>query len=126
MAIGLRIPVGVNSSGGAALVEGDENDRKIIKSSLADDDNENAFQQNIGLGHSMIFDLSDPMLKSNITRKTVSIFEYFEKLKRFRLLTNTIKWEENSDKQELIFSFRYVNLESDQPKDFVRTFSSGE
>jgi len=123
---GLRIPVGVGPSGGAALVEGDENDAKIIKLSLGSDENENAFQQNIALDQGMVFDLNDPTIRLKIIRRIEKIFDIFKRQKRFKLFKNSIKWSENAYKQELILKFKYLNLESDEEVNFTRTFTSAD
>jgi hypothetical protein len=125
MATGLKVPIGVNSIGGAALVNGDDNDIKIIKLALTNDDNENAFQQNIGLGEEMIFDLNDPTTRPKIISKLRRIFDKFEANNRFKLLYNTIKWEESSDDGELSLTFKYLNIESDEIKEFDQKFGSG-
>lgn len=124
MPVGLRLPVGVNSSGGFALVESDENDKKIIYLALADDDNENAFQQNIGLGSGMIFDNSDQQLRGKVQRKLLEIFRRFEAQKRYILRVNTIRWEENPDTQELTLSFFFLNIESNEDKEFRESFTA--
>lgn len=126
MATGLRIPVGASPSGGAALVGGDDNDTKIIKTALSSDDSENAFQQDIGMGESMVFNLNDPVLRAKIRRRLVQIFANFQTQKRFKLLKNTIEWTEDSVAQELILEFKYLNLESDEEKPLRRVFSASE
>jgi len=124
--LGLKVPVGVNPSGGAALVDGDINDAKIIKLALSSDDNENAFQQDIGLGTGMIFDISDSVLRSQIQRRVIRLFQNFQTQKRFKLLRDTLKWSENATQQELILEFRYVNLESDEEVFFRRAFTTAD
>ena len=64
MATGLSLPVGVDGSGGAALVSVDENDSKIIRTALGDCDNAHAYQQELGLSSGMIYDLNDPNVPS--------------------------------------------------------------
>jgi hypothetical protein len=125
MAIGLRLPVGVSGSGGAALVSGEENDRKIIFTALGTCANENAFQQEIGLGDDMVFDLSDPALKARILRRLIRIFEDFVVLKRYALVPSSIAFKENATAQELILEFKYTNLETDERLSFTRRFSRG-
>lgn len=122
MATGLAIPVGVNNQGGAKLVSGDENDKKIISLSLGDDSNENAFQQNIGLGIGMIFDISDEITKANILRRLREVFRRFEAQKRFLLREETIKWGSNEN-QEFVLEFKYVCIESDEEKEFRQKFN---
>ena len=126
MAIGLKVPIGVNSSGGMARVSGDENNTKIIKLGLSDTDNENAFQQNLGIGTEMIFELNDERVTGLLEDKIDELFESFEVQKRFKLLDDTIEWSTNEAKQELFLKFRYMDLESDEEKTFSRNFRSGD
>ena len=122
MATGLCIPVGVDSSGGASLCTGDDNDIKVIKAALNSGDNENAFQQNITLGEDMIFGMSDPLIRSRITVKIRQIFEVFYEQHRFKLLVDTIKWTDEAEVVNL--TFRYLNLESDEEKEYSDTFTA--
>ena len=126
MATGLKLPISVNTSGGMALSTDVENDNKIIKTGLSDDDNENAFQQGIGLGDKMIFEVNRPELRVTIANDVRLIFERFEAQNRYKLLPSTLKWTENSQDQTLVLEFRYVNLETDEVQDFSRTFEAGE
>lgn len=118
---GLKIPVGVAPSGGAALVDSDANDRKIIGLALGSCDNENAFQQDIGIGTDMVFDISDGSLRASILRRLHDIFQDFEREKRYRLLKDTVRWAEGDGELEL--GFKYLNLESDEPKEFKQKFT---
>ena len=120
MATGLAVPIRPNSGGGFLTASGDENDRKIIKLSLGDDDNENAFQQDIGLGTEMVFDINDPVSRPRILSRLQAVFQRFEALKRYQLIQNTIRWTEGEG--ELILDFKYLNLETDKVEDFQRSF----
>ena len=126
MPVGLKLPIQVNSSGGFALSDSDENDFKIIKTALMSDHNENAFQQNIGLGHGMIFDVNDEFTISRLNGRIRSIFRQFQNEKRYKLLPSTIKWVQDNSAQELTLEFRFISLESDEEKTFARTFRAGE
>lgn len=123
MPVGLALPVGVDASGGAKLVDSDENDNKIIMLALGDDSNENAFQQGIGLGIDMVFAISDPAIRGRIMGRIKQIFRRFEAQKRYRLVPSTVKWSQDSETQDLTLEFKYINLESDEPRNFSRTFS---
>lgn len=120
---GLSMPVGVNPTGGAATVEHDENDRKVIWNAISDCSSENAFQQDLGLGSDMVFDISDPVLRARIQQRLFAIFKDFEAQNRYKLKANTIKWSENSAEQELILEFKYLNIESDEEQTFKRPFT---
>jgi len=123
---GISIPLEVSASGGALTVKSDENDKKIIRLALSDDDNENAFQQNIGLGERMIFELDTPSMRSWIVQRTKKIFVMFAAQKRFKLLDDTIMWDDqNSVGGKSMVKFRYLNLESDEEKEFDHQFGAG-
>lgn len=120
---GLSIPIRVSPAGGFALADGETKDRETINVALSGDDNENAFQQDIGLGSSMVFEISEPALRAQILRRLRTIFADFEAQKRYKLLTNTIVWFEDAAAQELALEFKYFNLETDEERVFRRTFS---
>jgi len=124
MPVGLAIPVTVSSTGGMRLVESDENNSKIIALALGSDENENAFQQDIGLGDFMVFALEDANIQGKILGRLRDIFKRFEAQKRFRLMTNTIEWTTDPATQELTLQFRYLDLESDEVNTYNKTFDS--
>ena len=126
MPVGLALPVGVSSSGGARLVDGDTNDNKIISLALGSDDNENAFNQDIGLGIDMVFALQSPATRGKIMGRLRQIFRRFEAQKRYRFLSNTVVWSENTDTGDLTLEFKYLNLESDETNTFRRTYTASE
>jgi len=123
MAVGLYVPVGVSPGGGALLSDGEDNDRKIIFLALGSDDNENAFQQQIGLGNEMVFGVNDPQIRGTILTRIKRLFRQFEAQKRYRLVNRTLKWREDSANQEMILEFEYLNLETDEIQTFQRTFT---
>lgn len=124
MATGLALPVGVDTSGGARLVSGENDDRKVIVLSLGSGWSENAFQQDIALGQSMIFDISDNGVRARIKRRLQQIFRDFETQNRYKLLPETLEWVENGGDQQLELSFKYANLETDEVKDFTVTYDA--
>lgn len=123
MAKGLALPVGVNVAGGARLIERDEQADKIIYTALSDNDNRNAFQQDIGLGGGMIFDIESPALRAKLLRRIVNIFRDFEQLLLFKLVIDSIIFSSNSDTGDLDIEFKYINLESDEVNIFKRSLS---
>lgn len=123
MAKGLRIPVGVNKAGGTAWVEGDAHKRQVISTALSSGESANAFQQELNLGDDMIFGEDSPDFRSEILRRLFSIFQTFEEQKLFRLMRETIEWTKNEGEGELILEFQYVDIESDEIKDFRKAFT---
>jgi len=121
---GIKVPVQVDKSGRIAMIEGDALNRQLIALSLADDENENAFQQQIGLGESMIFENDTSSSRAKILRILYSIFLDFESRKIFRLVRETIEWSKDPENGDLILSFYYIDLESDQPQFFQKAFTT--
>ncbi|RLE21368.1 MAG: hypothetical protein DRJ65_16180 [Acidobacteria bacterium] len=119
---GLRMPVGVDENGGAAMVEADDANKQVIMISLSDCDNENAFQQHLGLGSGMIFNINDFPLRAKILRKIDTIFRQFQTDKRFKILKETIEW--GGSEGELQLEFKYHDIESDSTKTFTKVFLS--
>jgi hypothetical protein len=124
MATGFSIPVQTNASGGMATSSGDEQDTNVLMLALASTDNDNAFQQDEALGEAMIFDINDPGARAPVLARLRKVFQRFERLKRFKLKEDTIRWIENEDDGELILIFKYVALESDKIQDFSKTYTS--
>lgn len=122
MTTGLQIPVGVNSRGGAMLTYGEDNDKKLIFTALADSDNQNAFQQDIGLGSEVVYAVNNQKTRTLVLRKLYTIFDDFEANHKYKLLRDTIRWEENSKEGELNLSFKYLNLETDETSELKRVY----
>ena len=123
MATGVTLPVGVDVTGGLSLVSGDDNSIKIIKTALGDNDNDNAFQQDIGLGADIVFALDKPDSRAQIVRRLRVIFADFERQNRYRLLRDTVKFIEAPGTGELTLEFRYLDLETDEPKTFSQVIT---
>ncbi len=118
MPTGLKLPLGASKSGGIALVDGDLNNSKTITNALSDCGNENAFEQDKGIGLEMIFSNSENGIRANTVMRLKKIFKDFERQKRFKLLPATIEWQDGED-QTTILVFRYLDLESDEEKLFT-------
>lgn len=124
MSKGLKIPVQVDKTGRVVMIEGDKLNHQLIATALADDENENAFQQQIGLGETMIFGQDGSTLRAQILRRLFTIFSDFEKHKLFQLIRETIEWSKDTENGDLILSFSYIDLESDQPQFFKKAFTT--
>jgi len=124
MSKGIKIPVQVDGTGRIATIESDELNRQLIATALSDDENENAFQQQIGLGETMVFDQDTPVLRAKILRRLFTIFLDFESRKLFRLVRETIEWSKDIENGDLTLGFYYIDLESDNPQSFKKTFTT--
>lgn len=124
MAKGLKMPVGVDHTGGAAMVDKDENDKKIIFTALSDCESEHAFQQDLGLGNAMVFNVSDARVRARIQRKVEVIFNQFQAENRYKLEAGSIEWEAKQDTGELKMTLKYIDLETEETKSFERVFTA--
>jgi hypothetical protein len=120
---GLRVPLGVNMVGGAARNDGDDHASQTLLLALNDDDNTNAFQQELGIGVDMIFDTKNMALRARIMSRVNAIFRRFEQLDLFKLVRGSIKWDDSVE-GELSLNLSYINLESDEVKSFSRRFAA--
>ncbi len=125
MATGLALPVGVDGSGGAALLSADAQDAKILSMALGDDDNDNAFQQNIGMGAFMIFEQPGDRTNALVLQRIKAIFRDFREVQRFKLLPGTIEFKEEDTPGEFSVEFKFINLESDEEKTFSASVIGG-
>lgn len=123
MAKGIKVPVQVSRTGGIAWVEADDHKRQVIMLALSSGENANAFQQNVNLGDDMIFGADSPRFRSGILRRLDGIFRTFEEQKLFRLMRETIEWENDLEAGELTLSFSYVDIESDEVKEFRKPYT---
>lgn len=119
MAKGLRVPVGCNEFGQAALVEGDNHADTILAMAINDDDNAHAWQTELGIGIDMIFDSKDLGVRAKISARISKIFREFERLALYKLVAGSMAWDDSVE-GELTLSFQYVNLESDEVKSFAK------
>lgn len=125
MSTGLKLPLQVDSNGRTARVTGDEQADKIIRLALADNDNNNAFQQNIGLGTEMVFNINNPGMRARVISRLFKIFSNFEKLDKFKLYRSSIRWTTLvKGSGETNLEFRYINLETDKVIDFAHDFGA--
>lgn len=123
MAKGLKLPIGVNPLGGAAMVEGNDQNQKIIFTAMSDCDNENAFEQDQGISAEVVFSLNDVGVGLIARRKIVHIFQEFYRQNRFKIQEESIKIEKNN-KQEMILEFEYIDIETDEVLPFEKTFTT--
>jgi len=110
-------------SGGAAMVEGEANDRKTIFAALSSCENDHAFQQDLGMDIGVVFQTLDSGARAKALHRIREVFRKFEEEDRFRLLSDSLQWE--TKEGELLLEFRYLNIETDLIQSFSRTFNSG-
>lgn len=117
---GLAIPLRSSSAGRLATSIGETLDLERISTALTDGDNENPFRQDRTMGSAMVFDAGSPAVRARIMSRLRVVFAEFERQQRYRLLAESIEWEQQGT--ELILTFKYHNLEADEIKPFSQKF----
>ena len=122
MPTGLKIPVGVDTSGGARVETNEPKQlRKMLILALSDGGDDNPFQQ-LGLDKGLIFSIDNPSFRGRAQRALNDILAKFAD--RVELAPDEpIKFEESGTEGEVIMSFQYVDLLTDKVEDFRKTFS---
>jgi hypothetical protein len=65
------------------------------------------------------------LARADILAQLRRVFARFERLKRFKLLENTIRWVDDPTKPgETVLACKYIALESDRIQDFDKTYFS--
>lgn len=124
MAKGIEVPIRVNKRGGIVMLEGNKNNEQILRLALSDNENANAFQQDIGMNQDIIFGTPSTNQRQLILKRLYNIFSEFEELRRFKLMPETIKWYVDHEEGELILEFMYNDLESDELILFTTKYST--
>ncbi len=116
---GLRIPVGVNASGRAATVTGDEQLEKIIGLHLSLSDSENPFQD-VGID-GIIFEVNDTRAQPLVRHRLRTLFDRLKGEGRAKLDDRSVRFVSTPNAGELELYFRYWNLRTNEPGDFRGT-----
>ncbi len=120
MPAGLSLPVAVNGNGGVQVIDGVEQDDKIVRMAMADNSSNNAFQQGIGFGAFPVFRIDDSQTRILIIQRIREIFRTLEKEERFKLREETVEFKKEEE-GELVLSFQYLSLRADQERTFSTT-----
>lgn len=122
MPVGLRMPVGVDASGGAAIAQPAEQSQKIIRTALSPCYSSHAFQQDLGLGENEVFDVNSPLIVPRLRRRVKRILDAFRADDRYKLVPGTLTVEEQAEGSgDVAISFRYIDIEADTEQQFVDT-----
>ena len=121
MATGLKIPVGVNKSGGAA-VETDvtKHKKKLLQLAFSIGGDKNPFQT-LGIDPTLIFSLKDEFFQSRARAEAERIFASFIDL--MELIPDDPITFEDITEGEIEMTVKYVDLEVDEIQTFTKKFS---
>jgi len=121
MPTGLKVPVGVNKSGGAAIEKNEvEQTKKLLFLAFGEDDDNNPFQR-VGVPLGLLFKAKTPGLRAKIQRVAEGVLAKF--VDRISLAPDDpIKFEETTE-GEIEMSFEYVDLSVNKVEEFRKKFS---
>lgn len=122
MATGLKIPVGVNKSGGAA-VETDvvKQKKKLLQLAFSVGGDKNPFQT-LGIDPNLIFSIKDGFFQSKARSEVERIFDNFSEFVTLAA-DNPITFEDVTE-GEIEMTVKYVDLEVDEVQTFTQKFST--
>lgn len=115
MATGLKVPVGVNKKGRAA-VETDEssNTQKILQLAFSEGGDNNPFQA-LGIDSRLVFGIKSPAFRGKVVQAILRIASKFTEL--IRIDENTIEFIEDIE-AEFEVSFKYIDLLTNSEEEF--------
>lgn len=121
MPTGLKIPVRVNKSGGAAIETNEtKQTNKLLFQALAEGGDNNAFQD-LGIKGKLIFSVMDAAFRGRALRAIEVILAKFAE--RIALKPDQpIRFEELKN-GEIEVSFEYLDLLTNKPEEFKRKFT---
>ncbi len=122
MSRGLALPVGATNTGSSKQTEGDEQASKVILLALSDNDNDNAFQQDEGLGAAHVFQLSDAGTRAYVNNRLKEIFAKFARVRLYQLQQSSIKWAKGDEAGDKVLEFKYINLETNEVQEFKKVY----
>lgn len=120
MATGLKIPVGVDKSGGAAIESSSsKQNKKILLLALSEGGDNNPFQR-LGIGN-LIFKIKDVATRAQVQREIEKIIGQLSD--RIVLIPNEpITFKEDVE-GELEVSIKYIDIETNKVEEFSPRFT---
>lgn len=118
MAMGLKIPVGVDQRGRAAVEKNESvNTNKILKLAFAEGNDNNPFQQ-LGVDKRLIFSVKNAAFNARALRAVQVVLAKFAEL--VRLVESSVNYDETIE-GELKLSFNYIDLQTNKEEQFIAT-----
>ena len=120
MPTGLRVPVGVNKSGGANI-ETDETEqtKKMLKLALSEGGDFNPFQD-LGLKGDLVFSIRNAAFRGRAQKAIERVLAKFAD--RMRLAPGTAITFNQDIENEIEMSFEYVDLSTNKVEEFEMKF----
>lgn len=122
MPIGLKFPVQVDKSGGAALEFEPQQIDKLIKLALSEGGDLNPFQD-LGLPGNIIFEVNDT---ATITSIRIKIEQILTKFEDRIVIPEDFDIELTTENEQLFLEFSYLDLNNNELVDYQLNLSDGE
>lgn len=115
MPVGMRMPVGVDEQGGAAMSAGSDYIHQLLITALRDCESRNPFQD-LGISERNIFDIDDPVTRGRLMTRVKDVFARFEAQSLARLASGSsaIRWAESEADGEAVLEVQYIDMESNR------------
>ena len=122
MPTGLKIPVGVDRKGRAAVESNESlNIKKILTLALSEGEDTNPFQ-NLGIGDKVVFSIKTSSFRGRALNAVNNILAKFPE--QIRLVAGTVEFKEDVE-GEFIISFLYTDLLTQKDEPFSTSFKKG-
>lgn len=116
MPTGLKIPVGVNKGGGAAVEKNEARQTlKLLELAFLPNDDKNPFQD-VGLEEDLIFAVKNPSIRTRAQQKIEAVLAKFSD--RVALRPGTSIEFDTSKEGEVEISFEYIDLLTNTRQEF--------
>lgn len=120
---GLSVPVGVSKSGGAKLNREEDHLNQTLMLAFSEGDDKNPFQ-NLGINSDVVFQVNDINAQAKIRRRVEQIARKFSSQIALDPVTPIIF--EHTKEGELELTVKYIDLATNEQREFSNTFSSAE
>lgn len=118
MATGLKIPVGVDKRGRAAVETNEQsNTKKILMLAFSEGGDKNPFQS-LGLDDRLIFGIKSPAFRGRAIQAVLRVAQKFTEL--IRIDESTIEFDDTQEGQVEV-SFKYIDLSVNKEEEFTNT-----
>lgn len=122
MPTGLKIPVGVNKQGRAAVESNEsKNTQKILTLAFSEGGDDNAFQK-LGLDDRVVFSVKTSAFRGRALNAVNNILAKFPEL--VRLVEGSVEFQEDIE-GEFTIEFEYIDLLTQKSETFIKAFVKG-
>jgi hypothetical protein len=119
---GIQLPVQASGTGGLALVEGDDYIMQLIRTNMDDCENDNPFQQDLGIAVPNLFqNMEETAWKARMRKRTDDLFR---RLRRDNLaVLKSVSFKPAEDEEgAVVMTIRFRSIETNTEHDLDLSF----